>query len=171
MATAWVCATSYFTYAQSLGLSRRDFFLGTSLLGAVYVLGYGVALYLFSRLETATNAWGVNLNFFNLPFLVVDNPIGQLAVHIGVLAAFGGLGIFLGALYHRWRMIAMYAVGPDHHGGLGVAITGITVAGTWPSVGSWFVEESPLLLLGLIPLGLAVLATGGSYLVLRRAAP
>lgn len=171
LATFWIAATVYFSYSLSLGLSRRSYFVGTALLALASSVINGVAIYLLSLLETATNGWGINLGFFNIGFIVVDNPLGQIAIYTGAMLGFAAAGLLLGALYQRWRMVAMYALGLLVTGALGAAVAAISIDGNWPAVGSWFADQSPLALVGLVPLGMAVLATGGSYLVLRRAAP
>lgn len=166
-----VASTTYFSYGLSLGLSRRAFFIGTSLLALAQAVSTGILLYLISLIETATNGWGINLSFFAVPFASVDNPLGQITIYSGLALGFGLAGLFIGAVYQRWRMIGMYALGLIGVAAGGASVTLITARDGWPAFGSWFVDQSPMFLFGLVPLILAVLSTGGSYLVLRRAAP
>jgi hypothetical protein len=51
-------------FGLMLGVSRRTYYLGTTLLIAVLGVVYGLGLTVLQTVERATGGWGVGLHFF-----------------------------------------------------------------------------------------------------------
>src|SRR5699024_8214556 len=74
--------TQLFSFTVGLNTTRRTFFNGTALMIFGQSLVYGVLLYLLRLAEQATGGWGMDLVFFDLPFLSQDNPLFQILVYM-----------------------------------------------------------------------------------------
>jgi len=70
-------ATKFLPFAFTLGVSRRTYYLGTVLLVLGLCLAYSVVLTALWWLEGQTNGWGLQLNFFRVPWLL-DGPWFQV---------------------------------------------------------------------------------------------
>lgn len=163
--------TQTFPFALSLGITRRNFYLGAGLVLLAETILHSVALTALLAVENATGGWGLNLRFFGVEFMVQSNPVAQVAVYGGPLLALGSLGLMIGTLFKRWGQIGVYvaAIGTTLVlGGLAVLVTWQQ---WWGAVGTFFTTTPTLLLVVVYPLVIAVLAGLGGYLLVRRATP
>ncbi|MBA2388632.1 MAG: hypothetical protein H0V67_00090 [Geodermatophilaceae bacterium] len=151
--------TQYLPFLLGLGVTRRRFFLTVVAAALLQALTYGIVLTLFERLEAASGGWGVDLDFFGVPLLVVDNPIEQTLVYAGPFLLFAFVGAVMGVVYTRWGQRGMYVLLLGSIVGVGAAVFLLTWQGGWPAFGQWFVDSSTLaLFLGWPTLIGAVLA-------------
>jgi hypothetical protein len=58
-------------------------------------------MYLLSVVEGETGGWGVDLDFFRLPFLETGNPLTQMLVYAVPLLLFAATGTVWGAVVKR----------------------------------------------------------------------
>ncbi|MCJ7832357.1 MAG: hypothetical protein MUP92_02800 [Actinobacteria bacterium] len=159
-----------FRFALGLSVTRRDYYLGTSLYFALLSLMYGVGIAALGALEGLTDGWGINGEFF-APAGLADLPWWQVCyVYVLLTAFFVYVGAAVATLYQRWNsngIVAFFV-------GLGVTAVGaawfITVAERWSDVGAFFVKYQ---LVGTASWSLLPTALAGvfGYLVLRRATP
>lgn len=162
--------TLTFPFSQALSVTRRTFFLGTTLVavasGAIVATVY-VAL---APLERATNGWGVSSDMFNVIW-VTDGPWYHAWVFFFALTMIFFLaGFWAATIYKRWGSSVLIAVLI----GVGLLLVGalalVAWQDWWANLGGWFVAQSPFSLGGWM-LAFAVLLAGTSYLTLRRATP
>lgn len=163
--------TQTFPFALSLGLTRRHFYLGASLLVVLESLLHGVLLTVVLAIERATGGWGLDLNFFGVPFLVQSNPVLQVVAYTVPLLALGFLGLMIGTVFRRWGQTGMYAGAIGSTLVLGGLAALVTWQQWWGSVGEFFTSTPNLALVGAYPLVLVVLAAAGGLLLVRRAIP
>ncbi len=159
-----------FRFALGLSVTRRDYYLGTSLYFVLLSLMYGVGIAALSTLEHATNGWGIDGGFFS-PAGFIDLPWWQLAyVYVLAMAFFMFVGAAVATLYQRWKsngIVAFFI-------GLGVILVGaswlVTVGHKWSEVGAFFVKYQ---VVGTASWSLVLTALAGvfGFLVLRRATP
>lgn len=157
-----------FPFALGFGSTRRDFWLGTSLMFVLVSTEMAVAIATLVQLEKATNGWGLGVHMFDALWYGQSGWMQDFYATF-VLQLFV---LFVGAtattIYMRWRIAGMlvFAVG-------GVAlvlalIAVLTFTQTWEPVAAWFagigVAGGLTVLLALT----AVWAVIG-YLVIRRA--
>ncbi|RZT83819.1 hypothetical protein EV383_0638 [Pseudonocardia sediminis] len=172
MAAAYIqTMTQTFPFALSLGLTRRHFYLGVSLVVVMESLMHGVLLTVALAIERATGGWGMDLNFFGVPFLVQSNPVLQVVVYTVPLLALGFLGLLAGTVFRRWGQIGVYTAAIGSTLVLGGLAVLITWQQWWGSVGEFFSATPDLALVGVYPLVLVVLAAAGGFLMVRRATP
>lgn len=161
--------SSLLPFAMGLSLTRRTFYLGTSLFAALQSLAYGVLLYVFSLIESGSGGWGVGLRFFR-GFWSVDNAVLQVLIFAVPMLVLALLGMAIGVVYKRFGSVGLYllAIGSIVIGGGGV--TGLIL---WlrDSFFAFFTEQSAFALLAAWPLlAGAVLALLG-YVGIRRVVP
>lgn len=162
--------SSLLPFAMGLSLTRRTFYVGKSLFGAVQSLTYGVLLYVLLLIERGTGGWGVGLQFFR-GFWVVDNPVLQVLIFAVPMLVLAFLGMAVGAVYKRFGSVGLYALTIGAilgFGGLGVLITW---QDSWAAVGAWFTDQSPVGLLAGWPLLLGLLLAAGGYVGVRKVVP
>lgn len=168
--TALQAVTQAFPFALGLSVTRREFYLGSTLLITVQAVLNGIVLALLVPLERVTGGWGVGLRFFDLPYVAQANPVAQVAVFVVPFVLVGLLGMFIGTVYLRWRQLGIYTAG------LVVAVVGggaavlLTWTGSWPAVGRFLAGSSSVSMLAGWPLVVALLVGLGGFAALRRAA-
>jgi hypothetical protein len=159
-----------FAYALGLSLTRREFYLGSSLAFVVLSVSYGAILTTLSYLEEWTNGWGVGGHMFTSVYFG-SGPVWQrLFVFTAAMLFFAFIGAVSGAIFMRWRtngLLIAAAVSVLLVLGAAALITGTQ---NWPAVGEWFVASGPhgVVAWTLVPTALAGLA---GYFILSRATP
>lgn len=163
--------TQFFPLALGLSVTRRAFYAGTVLLATAQAALFGVLLVVLKEIEVATDGWGIQLRFFDLPFLSQDNVLAQWLVFTVPFLAFAAVGMMFGVVFKRWGQTGTFFTCI----GLGLVLAGaailITWQNWWPEVGSFFASQSAMALVAGYPLVLAVVLGGAGYAILRRATP
>jgi len=163
--------TQLLPFAMGLSLSRRAFYLGTALMGAVQALGYGVVLAVLTRIENATDGWGVALDYWAPGALEVDSVFLQVVVSGAPMLAVIAAGVGIGVVQKRWGPNGTWGLILGSlvlFGGLAVLVTWLRA---WGDVGSWLVDQSAVTLAVGIPLVLAAVLAVLSFTGLRRVVP
>lgn len=172
MAAAYLqTMTQTFPFALSLGVTRRNFYLGVSLVVVLESLLHGVLLTIMLALEQTTGGWGLALRFFGVPFMVQPNPVLQVVAYAVPLMALGFLGLLVGTVFRRWGQIGIYAGGIGSTLVLGGLVALITWQQWWGAVGEFFTTTPDLALVGAYPLVVVAFAAAGGFLLVRRATP
>lgn len=162
--------TLTFSFALSLSVTRRDYYLGTSLTFALLCLMYGGGMTLLSFIEDATGGWGLGGHMFHSVYVGDGAWWSRLFVYSVGLAFFIFLGALYGAMYMRWRLngtvalsalLALLVLG-------GVAL--ITFTANWVAVGAWFLSSGPVGVAAWLLVPTTIAAIAGFY-ILRRATP
>lgn len=157
-----------FHFALGLGVTRRDYFLGTIGHFAALAASFAVVVPLLAELEKSTDGWGVGGRFF-APGGTYTWPAWQLGYAIfvtgmGMLMA----GWFAGTVWVRWRAAGLYTMLAL----IGVALVGgawlATVTEAWGDIGEFLAAQGVIGLVNWSLLTTTVVALA-SYLVLRRA--
>ena len=159
-----------FAFALGLGITRRDYFLGTALYLAGLAVFYATGMTVLAAIESATNGWGIEGYIF-APLFVGDLPlVQQFAAHLLIALLFFGTGLFTGAIFVRWRAIGLYVF----FGALVFGIAGLilitSLVDGWKSVGAFFTDQSPLTVIAWTLPWSVVMAVLASF-ILRRATP
>ncbi len=159
-----------FSFVVGLGATRRDYFVGTSLIFVGLAVMFGVGVSLLAGLERLTDGWGVSGWFF-APGAFATMPLWEVAVIyiVGLLFMFF-VGSAVAAVFVRWGsngLLIFFAIVAV----LVVAtLWGITQANAWSTVGEFFTSRTPLeLALTTVPVAIAGGLVG--YALMRRATP
>lgn len=168
-ATYGVAVTQLFPFTLGLGVTRREFFGGTLLAAAGHSLVSAAALTALGAVERVTDGFGVHLRAFSAVEWVTGNYALTFLGLTAVLIACAGIGMLVGTVYLRWKMVGVFALGLV----VAVVAAGAAVLTTWqrgwPAVGRFFVDTPVALLIVALPLALTVALFAGGYALLRRA--
>ncbi|WP_066905139.1 hypothetical protein [Millisia brevis] len=165
-----MAATQRFALAIGLGFGRSVYLAGTALLAVGISVAFGAIVWLLSLIERATDGWWLGAPFFR-PAILPDSEAATLLCMVAVMLLSTTLGLFLGALYRRWRAPGLYVLSLTVLLLSGLSVAVITRWEAWSAVGQWFAETPRLVLLGAVPAGCALLAMLASVAVLRHAEP
>ncbi|WP_063059811.1 hypothetical protein [Nocardia sienata] len=161
--------TQTFPFALGLGVTRRDFFNATVLVGAVQVAVISLLLWILAVVEDHTDGWGVRMEMFGLPSHFTDNRLTQLATYAAFLGLVASVSLFLGAVYQRWRVTGLYTAGAVFLVAGGLIAILVTWQRWWPAVGSGFADAPRVVVMVVLPAVLALAALIGARVVIRRA--
>jgi len=163
-------------FSMGLSLTRRSFYLGTTLFAAGQSVGYGVVFYLLLLIERGTGGWGLAQQFFAGGWYApqyswtVDNPAAQVAIFAVPMFVLAIFGMFVGALYRRFGPRALYALAIGGILGVGGALVGLILWLKDAFLG-FFLDHPVVALFAGWPLILAVVFGGAGYLSIRRYVP
>ncbi len=159
-----------FAFALGLGLTRRDYFVGTALYLSGLAVFYATGMTVLAAIESATDGWGLEGYVFAPLFMKDLSTIQQFAVHVLIALFFFATGLFTGALWVRWRAMGLYFFFGVLAFGIASLIIVVSLLDRWTSVGAFFTDQSPVVIVAwTLPWSLIVGAC--AYLVLRRATP
>jgi len=133
-----------FPFALGYGVTRRDFYLGSSLTFVLLSLYYALGMTLLAELERATGGWGLGGAMFDVVFFDAGTPLQRFALFLLAFLFFFFVGAATAAVYVRWRsrgMLVFFAA-------LALITVGLawlaTDTGSWPLIGGWFTENGAL---------------------------
>jgi hypothetical protein len=161
-----------FPLALGYGVTRRDFYLGSSLTFVLLSVMYALGLTILAGLEQATSGWGVDGRMFTAVYF--GGPEIEwwmrLPIFFFILLFFFFVGTAVATLYVRWKAtgLVFFFIA------LGFLVVGlialITYTRGWEAVGDFFVAAKALGVSAwlLVPTALAGIA---GFFVLRRATP
>jgi hypothetical protein len=160
-----------FPLALGYGVTRRDFYLGSSLTFVLLAAMYAVGLTILASIEDATNGWGIGGRMFTAVYFGGTDVEwwSRLLTFFFILLFFFFLGASVATLYVRWKANGLVA----YFLALGLLVVGavafFTYTGSWGLVGDF---------LGLGALGVSAwllvptaIAGITGFFVLRRATP
>lgn len=161
--------TQIFPFALGLGVTRRDYFLGT----LVFAVGQGVATAAIwtamAAIERATDGFGVRLqSFTNIDQITGNHWLGFAGITVVVVAC-AAVGALIGVVFLRWKATGMFGAVLVTAVAASIAAVLITWQRGWPAVGRFFTETPVGWLLVAVPLVLMAAFFAGGYALLRRA--
>jgi hypothetical protein len=160
-------ATRFLPFAFTLGVSRRTYYLGTVALVVGLTAIYSVILTVLWGMEKATDGWGVQMNFFGVPW-ILDGPWYQVLITNFVLLTLTFLaGLWSGLIHRRFGLVGTVVF----LGAATLLVVGgvvlITWGQWWPAVGAFLADLDILAASGMLAIVAAVVALGG-YATIRR---
>ncbi|MFT2817742.1 hypothetical protein [Leifsonia sp. A12D58] len=159
-----------FPFALGFSVTRRDFYLGTSLLFVMISAFNAVAFMLLTQIEKLTNGWGIGAHMFNALWFGVDGWWVDLLTFFSMQMFIFFLGASVATIYMRWRMPGMLVFWVS----LAVLILGaaalITFTSSWTAVIAWFTAQGIAGFFSWLFIPTLFAATCG-YLTLRKATP
>ncbi|MGA2970215.1 MAG: ABC transporter permease [Acidimicrobiales bacterium] len=167
LAMGVVTVVRWLPFQLSLGVSRRSYFMGVTLLALAISVIDGLVLTLLQGLESATNGWGDGLHFFRVPYLLNGAWYLTWLTSFVLLAVCFVWGMWFGIVYKRWNLFGLMAFIFVQIAALIVGTTIATTSHAWTSIGHFFTTLSVTGLTGLIALLGLFLFTGGLATIRR----
>jgi len=160
-----------FPFALGYGVTRRDYYLGTSLQFVLLSVMYAAGLTILAEIEKATNGWGLGGRMFTAAYFGSGLTwYEQFFVFFAMLVFFFFVGAAVAAVFVRWKAtgITFFFIA------LGVAVLAalylLTLTDSWPAVGRFF-ETAGWLGSYAWSLIITAISCVVGYLILRRATP
>ena len=158
------------SFALGFGATRRDFWLGTSLMFVLVALMFAVSIATLVQLEIATNGWGVGAHMFNALWYGQTNWFVDFYTTLALQLMVLFLGASVTTVFLRWRMRGMMTLLFGSILVLLALVASFTWTNSWPAVFEWFATIGLVGTFTVVLVLAAVCAIGG-YLVIRRATP
>jgi hypothetical protein len=159
-----------FPFALGYSVTRRDFYLGTSVMFVLLSVYYAAIMTVMAGVERATNGWGLGGGMFDVVYFRADNLILQFVLFLLTFLFFFFVGSATASVYVRWRANGMYVFFAI----LTLLVVGLvalaTITESWPQVGAWFVTNGAMGV-AVWSLVLTALSAITGFVLLRKATP
>ncbi len=159
-----------FSFALGFGATRRDFWLGTSLMFVLVSIMYAAAIATLVQVEIATNGWGLGAHMFDALWYGQTNWFVDFYTTFALQLLVLFIGASVTTVYMRWRMRGMIVLMSTTAAIVIATVAVITWSNSWPAVFTWL---GGLGIVGAftVVLGFAALFGVLGYIVIRRATP
>jgi len=159
--------SSTFPFALGLSIRRKDFYLGTVLMTVFATAVVSVVLFLFNVFEQQTNNWGIQLQYFNLPYLNDGTVPKQLLTNFIIALYMYFIGFTITSIQKRFGKIGLFIFSCLMVILLSVLLFLCNHLGWWTHIFHWFGTHSiyDLSIWSLIFLAVNLIA---SYLLIRK---
>ncbi len=155
-------------FTLGLGVSRRGYYAGMTLLAVGLAAADGLALTVLQVIERATGGWGIALHFFRVPYILAGPwYLTWLTGFVGLSLMFG-YGTWFGLVYKRWNLAGLLTFIAAQVTAGYAAWLALTRAHAWPAIGRFLTTISATGLTGLLAALAVTLAAGGYITAMRR---
>ena len=154
-------------FALALGVGRRSYYAGTTLLAVSLAAVNGLALAVLQAIERATAGWGVGLHFFRVAYILPGPWYLTWLTSSVLLALMFIYGMWFGLVYRRWNLLGLLAFTAAQVLMLVAGVVVTSHAHAWPAIGRFFTTLSAAGLTGLLA-ALAALLLACGYATMRR---
>lgn len=158
------------SFALGFGATRRDFWLGTSLMFVLVALMFAVSIATLVQLEIATGGWGVGAHMFDALWYGQTNWLVDFYTTFALQLFVLFMGAFATTVFLRWRMRGMMTLLFGTIVIVLATVAGLTWSDAWPAVFEWFGSIGLVGVFSIVLMFSAIFAIVG-YLVIRRATP
>ena len=159
-----------FPFALGFSVTRREYYIGTSIVFVLLALIFSVGLSVLSAIEDATNGWGLGGRMFTANYFGDGSALDHWFIYFALLLFFLFTGSAAAAVWVRWKSIGITA----YFVVIGILLIGLLalvgLTNSWVAVGEWFVAQGWV---GSYAWSLVLTAVGAivGFLILRRATP
>jgi len=167
LAAGSISLTRGLPFGMMLGVSRRSYYLGTSLLVVLLCAGYSLALAMLEGLERTTAGWGNQVHFFRVSWLLAGPWYETWLTSFVLLVCFWLYGMWCGLVYRRWSLPGLTVFFIAQGLTVLIAVIAVWLSHSWSDVGNFFSSPTALVLTGILAAAAAVFGVGG-YTTLRR---
>jgi len=160
--------TLTFPFSQAMSVTRREFYLGTLIVGVIGSAMVATLIIAVSAIEVLTDGWGMNGWFAYLDWVFDPGwPAAWLTYFTATMFLYT-VGFWAATVWKRWGTLVITVVMIGIALLVVIAAFVITRIEAWPQVIAWFAQTGTLGLT-LYALGLIALMAVGSYATLRKA--
>lgn len=160
--------TLAFPFSQAMSVTRREFFVGTLLLGAIAGAMMASIYLVLAGIEALTDGFWMNGRIAYLPYLFESGWVTAWLGYFTATVLLFVVGFWMATIWKRFGTLAVVSISVALGLAITIAIFAITKMEWWVPVITWFADIGALnVTLGGLVLT-AVLALG-TYATLRRA--
>jgi hypothetical protein len=158
-----------FPFALGYGVTRRDFWLGSSVTFVLLAAMYTIGMTILSVIEEATNGWGLGGRMFTSVYFG-ETWSQRMFIFFVAYLFFFFFGAAVATVYVRWKANGVTLFFVVLGAVLVAAAAVITLTENWALIGNFFVGAG---LVGSFAWSLVITVISGiaGYLILRRATP
>ena len=127
-----------FRFALGLSATRRDYYIGTALAFVLLGAMFTIVCTLLSYVEDWTGGYGMSAHMFSNVYFGTGPLWERLFSTFAAFLFCYSLGALAGSVFVRWRANGLYTLGGAIVLIAAVWVAAITLTGSWPAVGSWF---------------------------------
>lgn len=157
-----------FPFALGMSIRRKDYFIGTSLMGLLSSVALGLLVFICATIEHNTGGWGSGMHFFHFPYLNDGTVVEQIVMYILICILLFFFGFIISSFSRRFGgkgllISALFSV-------LGISVTLVLLNyyDAWINIFNWFAKHTAVeLTYWLIPF--IIIFSLGSFFFLRRA--
>lgn len=160
--------TLSFPFSQAMSITRREFFVGTVMFGAIGSALMASLFLVLALIEQATGGYGMNGMFAYLPWLFEPGWASAWLSYFTMTLFLFVIGFWIATLYKRFGTLVLSIVMTALALALVIAVFIITRTGSWPPIIEFFAGLGPLAFT-LYGLALTAVIAVGAYLTLRKA--
>lgn len=160
--------TLSFPFSQAMSITRREFFVGTLILGMIAAAMMATLFIGLAGIEVLTNGYGMNGRIAYLDWIFEPGWASAWLSYFTLTILLFVIGFWAATVWKRFGTLAIVAAGVGLALVVVLAVFTITRTESWPQVLTWFVDTGVFAItLG----GLAVTAVLalGAYGTLRKA--
>jgi len=154
-------------FGLMLGISRRSYYLGTTLLIVALGAVYGLALTVLQAAERASGGWGVGLHFFRVAWIMNGPWYQTWPTSFVLLVLFFAYGMWHGLVYRRWNLIGLVAFIATQPLVALAAIVAVSRTSNGSAVGHFFTTITAPTLTSVLAALAMVLGLGGLTTIRR----
>jgi hypothetical protein len=158
------------SFALGFGATRRDFWLGTSVMFVLVAVMFAVSIATLVQLEIATNGWWVGAHMFDALWYGQNNWLVDVYSTFALQLMVLFIGASVTTVFLRWRMRGMMILLFGSVLVVLALVAALTWSNAWPALFEWFGSIGVVGAFTIV-LGLALVCAVGGYLVIRRATP
>ncbi|WP_139415978.1 hypothetical protein [Agromyces laixinhei] len=158
------------SFALGFGATRRDFWLGTSLMFGIVALLNAIAIATLVQVEKLTNGWGIGISMFDALWYGQSGWIVDFYTTLAMQLLVLFIGASITTVYLRWRMRGMLVLVFSTAALVLAAVAIATFTESWPAIFEWLMSIGIVGGFTLI-LGIAAFFAIVGYFVIRRATP
>ncbi|MGV9768027.1 hypothetical protein ACWDR7_00835 [Microbacterium sp. NPDC003461] len=160
--------TLSFPFSQAMSITRREFFVGTVIVGAIGAAMMATIFLALAAIEAATNGYGLNGRIAYLEWFFEPGWASAWLTYFTITLLLYVVGFWIGTIWKRFGTLVLTSVLVVLGLALVVAIFVITRTESWEPVITWFAQTGPLVLT-LWGLLLTAVLSVGAYATLRKA--
>jgi hypothetical protein len=154
-------------FGLALGLSRRSYYLGTTLLAIALAAAVAVIASVGQAVERASGGWGIDMGFFRVPYILDGSWYLTWLTSFVMITLLFVYGMWYGLVYRRWNLIGLASFVAGQIIVLLVGALATTWTHAWHDIGHFFTTVSAAGLTGLLA-ALAVVLFAGGFTTIRR---
>jgi len=159
-----------FSFALGFGTTRRDFWLGTSVMFVLVSIEMAAAIATLVQLEIVTNGWGIGAGMFDALWYGRNGWLVDFYTTFALQLLVLFIGASVTTIYMRWRIRGMMILLFSAVALVLVLVAALTFTERWTAVFDWFSSIGIVGIFTVLLVKALVWAVAG-YFVIRRATP